>query len=102
MIALVTNFGQTRSFPTCIGNVYIGATETREIENEKAIEELKAFPMLKVVCKGPSKVPKPGVDWSSFKITQLKSIAVRYKIRGFSRMRRADLIKALEEKHYGQ
>jgi hypothetical protein len=99
MKAQVTNFGPTRSFPTCIGNVCIGSAETREIENAKAISELKNFPLLKVVCDGQGGSHGASVDWSKFKINHLRSVASRYKIRGVFGMKKADLVKALKEKH---
>jgi hypothetical protein len=99
MRAQVTNFGPTRSFPTCIGNVCIAARETREIENPKAISELRQFPLLKVVCDGRGESRGANVDWSKFKINHLRSVAARYKIRGVFGMKKADLVKALKEKH---
>lgn len=101
MRAEVTNFGPTRAFPTCIGNVFIGATETRVIESEKAISELRNFPLLKIDC-GPREVIRTAVDWTTFSINQLRSVASRYRIRGFFTMKKPVLVKALKEKYDGQ
>ena len=101
MRAQVTNFGPTGAFPTCIGNIFIGATETREIENAKAISELRNFPLLKIECD-EVEAKRTVADWSTFTINQLRSVASRYRIRGFFTMKKANLIKALKEKYDGQ
>jgi len=48
MRARVTNFGRAQIFPTKIGDLRIGPGETLEIEDRQSIEDLKAYPFLKV------------------------------------------------------
>lgn len=48
MRARVTNFGRADVFPTKIGDLRIGPGETLEIEDRQSIEDLKAYPFLKV------------------------------------------------------
>lgn len=108
MIALITNYGKTRALPTCIGNVHITGRTSIELNtdldsrNEKAIEELSAFPFVDVEIIFENRKPAeaqepPKIDYSKYSITELRSIGAAVGIAGFFTMRKAVLIKALEE-----
>ena len=104
MRALVTNWGATREFPTCIGNVHIAARETREITGDRAIQELMKFPLVDVDIKPE---PKPDFrasaeDYRKLKINDLRALAARRILKASPwRMGKADLISLLEEQQHG-
>jgi hypothetical protein len=105
MQVAVTNEGATRSFPTCIGNVFIARGETRMIDNEKAADELAKFPRLKFEFKtatitpvaGPKTEKPKSIDWAAMRLQDLRAIAARYGLNGGPRRRKAELIKVLTE-----
>jgi hypothetical protein len=103
MRSLVTNWGPTREFPTCIGNVHIAARETREVTGDLALIELGKFPMLTIEVQEPAEGEKPRPrtqDYRKLKINELRSLAARRKTKAnFMHMRKADLISLLEEQH---
>ncbi len=103
MRALVTNWGPTREFPTCIGNVHIAARETREVTGDLVLIELGKFPLLTVEvqeppAKGQAHPRLPGYE--KLKINELRFLAARRKTKAnFIHMKKADLISLLEEQH---
>jgi hypothetical protein len=99
MLALVTNFGATRHIPTVIGNVFFAHGTTVEMDNEKAIREIEAYPHLKVEWKKPRKkaaLKLTAVELAQFPINTLRKMAHRAGIKGYFTMKKTVLIKRLE------
>lgn len=104
MRALVTNWGPTRAFPTCIGNVQIASRETREVTGDIVLIELSKFPMVTVEFQDliiGSNRPRPTLgDFKRLKINELRALAARRNFKAdFIHMKKADLISLLEEQH---
>jgi hypothetical protein len=95
MRALVTNFGYRRSFPTCIGDIFIPRNQAVEIEDRQALKELKSFPHIKVEILEAD----PKVDYSGYSINQLRNIASQLGHEGTFKMRKVDIINLLEENY---
>ena len=100
MGALVTNWGPTREFPTCIGNVHIAARETREVTGDLALIELSKFPLLTVEVQEPLEGERPRLklsDYRKLKINELRTLAARRKTKAnFMHMKKADRVSLLE------
>lgn len=99
MLALVTNFGPTRSFATAIGNVFLPHGQTVEMKHEKACREIEAYGQVKVEWKvRPVAAAKKlnAVELASISIQRLRSMARRAGVKGFFTMKKIDLIKHLE------
>ena len=103
MRALVTNWGPTRAFPTCIGNVQLASRETREVTGDLVLIELSKFPMVTVEFQEPAigSRPRPTLgDFQKLKINELRALAARRNFKAkFMHMKKADLIALLEEQH---
>ena len=94
MLARVTNYGYRKIFPTCLGNLLIPPRKPIEIDNEKAAKELSEFKDVEVkILEGESQI-----DYSKYKINELRNIAAQIGIKGTFSMKKVDLIKKLEEK----
>lgn len=103
MAARVTNFGMTRQFPTCIGNVFMAAMQTQIIENDKAAAEIAKFPEVEIEFLQPTRPPKPTPAYEKYTINFLRGMARRKGIAGVFFMRKAEIIKRLkEQKNHGQ
>lgn len=120
MLAIVTNFGRSRIFPCSLGNLWLNRLAPVEIKNLKAIEELKKYnerrdiqleikmiddplyPGKKAAMDIPagdySKFDEFKMDYSQFKIQQLRSMAVAKGIEKTFKMTKKLLIEKLEEK----
>lgn len=97
MKAIVTNYGNTEFFPTCLGNILLARRIPRyDIVSIQALKELRKFHFVEVkVIEGS--LDAPPIDYSRYSINQLRSIA---KTRGYKTVftaRKADLIKFLTE-----
>ncbi len=108
MLAKVTNYGYGRkTFPTRIGNIYLERLIPFDIDNKGVLDDLKVFEQtdkLGFEILEPSRpeapVPlRPMVDYSGYRINELRAIAAEKGIKGVFRMRKVDLIQILEDKH---
>ena len=106
MIATVTNYGYGRkSFPTRIGNVYLERLMPFEVDDEGVLADLKVFEQsdklgFEIVNASRPEAPislRPKVDYSGYRINELRSIATERGLKGAFRMRKVDLIKLLED-----
>jgi len=102
MIAVIRNVGRTRSFPTCIGNVQIPRLSEVRIADRKAAAEIMVNPNLLIDweegARGDPLLKRkktPRIDYSKYRISELRSIAASMKVPGFFTMRKVDLIKIL-------
>ncbi len=108
MLARVTNYGYGRkTFPTRIGNIYLERLMPFDIDNKGVLDDFKVFEQsdkLGFEILEPSRpeapVPlRPMVDYSGYRINELRAIAAEKGIKGVFRMRKVDLIQILEDKH---
>ena len=99
MLAIVTNHGKTRSFPTCVGNLRIITGDELPTTNPKLIEEMKKFHLIEVEMVEEEQKPKQkkDIDYSSYRITELKSVAAALGISDSITMDKSTLIKRIKE-----
>jgi hypothetical protein len=99
MPALVTNYGNTRAFPTCIGNVHIAHSQTVNMDNDKALREIEKFPYVKVEWKAK---PKPqtkrpsALELDRLPINTLRRMGFRLGIKGVFFMKKKKIIELME------
>lgn len=104
---MVTNYGFGRvSFPTRIGNLYIGPLESLPIKDRGVYEDLKRFEKsdklgFKVAVddengQQPTR-PGSGIDYVDCPINELRSIAAGRGVKKAFFMKKAELIQKLEE-----
>jgi hypothetical protein len=98
-VARITNWGMTRTFPTCIGNVFIASRQTVEIHSAKAADEISKFNEVQVdFFTSPLVVSKkhmPPDELRAFPINRLRQMAKAKGIKGFFTMKKETLIQAL-------
>lgn len=99
MEARITNFGRARPFPTAVGNLFIPNLQPIYLYDKKLVKELQAYNerddiQLKIEILDDEGAP----NYSKMKVQKLRSIAAKLGIKGFFTMKKADLIKKLEEK----
>lgn len=100
MLVKITNFGGPRLFPTCVGNFFLGRLTPVRTENKRLVEELRNYNKRSdIFLEIKILEDDPPVDYSKYKIYELRSIAAKAGIEGFFTMRKPDLIKKLEEKN---
>jgi len=108
MRCIVTNFGYGRmTFPTRIGNIFINRLMPYEVCDEGVLDDLKRFEQsdrlgFEILEPSQPEAPEPlpqGVDYSGYRINELRAIATDKGIKGAFFMKKVDLIKKLEEKH---
>lgn len=94
--------------PTCVGNIHIPAHRSIRLTDAKAVEEIARYPEIDVkIIKAdvetgiqlPVEQTQPEIDYSRFKINELRSVAASLGIKGFFTMTKARLIQVLEEKN---
>lgn len=119
----VINYGPSKSFPTCIGNLRLPRLRAVKIQSERAAEELQKYWRVEVKDLSPEPsfnkgfwgeersedqpveiltARAPGeklVDYSVLKINALRKIAARFGIPDSFKMRKQDLITKLEEQN---
>ena len=121
MLAIVTNFGRPRIFPSCQGDFWLNRLAPIEIRDPELIKQLQkynerrdilleiniideaAIPVYKVEEK-EAKIDYPDevelrMNYSQFKILQLRSMARAKGIEGTFKMTKKLLIEKLEEKN---
>ena len=109
MRCIVTNYGYGRmTFPTRIGNIFINRLMPYEVCDEGVLDDLKRFEQsdhlgfeIKESSRPEAPEPLPqGVDYSGYRINELRAIAAGKGIKGAFFMKKVDLIKKLED-NYG-
>lgn len=121
MLAIVTNFGRPRVFPSCQGNLWLNRLAPVEVRDPKLIEQLRKYnerrdiqleikivedplyPGKKIKEEVKTKIKYADfdefkMDYSQFKIQQLRSMAGAKGIKGTFKMTKKLLIEKLEEK----
>ena len=107
MLAVIRNWGATTPIPVAMGDVKIpgDGMESRWDDDEliEKIQEMKSrqeLPLMDLEIEEESRKPKKAViDYSMYRINELRSIAGSLGIQGFFTMKKADLIKQLEEQN---
>ena len=108
MLARVTNYGYGRkTFPTRIGNIYLERLMPFDVDDEGVLEDLKVFEQsdklgFEIIKTSRPEAPvplRPKVDYSGYRINELRSIAAEMGEKGVFRMRKVDLIRILEDKN---
>jgi len=120
MLAIVTNFGRPRIFPSCQGDFWLNRLQPIEIRDPELIKQLQDYNKrrdilleIKVIDEATTpayrvkeketKIDYPDeaefkMDYSQFKILQLRSMAKAKGIEGTFKMTKKLLIEKLEEK----
>jgi len=109
MLAIVTNFGRPRVFPSCQGNLWLNRLVPIDIYDPKLLKQLQEYNKrrdiqleIKIVEDDSRPAPvreeriKP--DYTGFKVQQLRSMATVRGISGTFKMKKKDLIEKMEEK----
>lgn len=94
MLTKITNFGRPRTFPTPKGYVFIAVRKPYYTDNAKVLEILQTANKRRDVF-----LKIETLDYTKYKIYELRSMAAKVGIEGFFTMKKSDLIKKLEEKH---
>lgn len=102
----VINYGNYRRiFPTRIGNIFINRLVPYDFSDDGVMEDLKRFEKsdsleFKIIeSTEPKPERKEKIDFNLYRINELRSIVAGKGIKGAFSMRKADLIKKLEEKN---
>lgn len=121
MLAIVTNFGRPRVFPCSQGNLWLNMLAPIEVRDPEVIMQLQKYNQRRDIqleiklIKDPiypgEKMGKEietdmkyvefdefKMEYSKFKITQLRSMAAAKGIKGTFKMTKKLLIEKLEEK----
>jgi len=100
MLAIVTNFGRPRVFPSCHGDFWLNRLQPIEIRDPELIKQLQKYNERRDILLKIKIIEKDAkVDFSLFKVQQLRSIASANGIKGAFKMTKKLLIKNLEEKN---
>ena len=100
MLAKITNFGRPRTFPTYKGHVFLPAFEPYKTQDKKVLETLEKYNKRDdIFLKIEILEDESAIDYSKYKIYELRSIAAKAGIKGFFTMKKLELIKNLEEKN---
>jgi len=103
----ITNYGRPRAFPTRIGYIFLSRLKPLEICDEGVLDDLKRFEKsdllgFKVLESSRPEAPEPlsqGVDYSGYRINELRAIAAGKGVKKTFTMKKVDLIKKLEDKN---
>ena len=121
MLAIVTNFGWPRIFPSCQGDFWLNRLQPIEIRDPELIKQLQDYNkrrdiLLEINIIGEAAAPayeaeeketkidypdevELRMNYSQFKILQLRSMARAKGIEGTFKMTKKLLIEKLEEKN---
>jgi len=121
MLAIVTNFGRPRIFPSCQGDFWLNRLQPIEIRDPELIKQLQDYNkrrdiLLEINIIGEAAAPayeaeeketkidypdevELRMNYSQFKILQLRSMARAKGIEGTFKMTKKLLIEKLEEKN---
>lgn len=97
MLARVTNYNIRDRFPTRGGNILLrrGLPYTYDFD-PRTIEDLRKYPLIKVEVL---EKPKPKTDYAALKAKDLRRMAAESGIKGANSLKKAELIRLLEEKN---
>jgi len=118
MLAIVTNFGRPRVFPSCQGDFWLNRLAPIEIRDPKLIKQLQKYNErrdilleIKIIDEAAppasevkeTKIDYPDevgfrMDYSQFKILQLRSMAKAKGIEGTFKMTKKLLIEELKKR----
>ncbi len=95
------------TFPTRIGNLFINRLMPYEVCDEGVLEDLKRFEQsdhlgFEIIKSSKPEAPKSlpqVINYSDYRINELRAIVAGRGVKGAFFMKKADLIKKLEEKH---
>lgn len=96
MLAKAINFGRSQGFPTCLGVIYLPYNVPVDIPDRKAAKELSNWPLVDVTVVEGS-LEEQRIDYSKYRVQELRSIAKQVGIIGAFFMKKVDLIKKLED-----
>lgn len=103
MIFKVKNKRQKKSlFKTSQGHLVLGEDETVEITDKRLADELRRYQGIEVEEAEPVKVKVPEIqeereiDYSGYRIQELRSIASQRGIKNFFTMKKSQVIEALK------
>lgn len=107
MLAIIRNYGATTPISVKMGDVKIpgDGMESRWDDQEliDKIQEMKGrneLPLMELTIEeGEAVIKTPTIDYSKYRINELRSIAGNLGIPGFFTAKKADLIKQLEEQN---
>ncbi len=90
--------GKISKEETKVENKIVSAkTEKKETVKEEIIKEVKAEAPKEAPAKAEKKAPAKKVDYSAMTVVELKELASKKKIEGASKMKKAELVEALEK-----
>jgi len=98
MLAVVTNFGRPRVFPSCQGNLWLNRLVPIEISDPNLIKQLQNYSMRRDIQLEVKIIEEIKPDYSIFKVQQLRSMASAKGIAGTFKMTKKKLIEKLEVK----
>lgn len=98
MLAVVTNYGRPRVFPSCQGNLWLNRLVPIELRDPRLIKQLQDYSKRRDIQLEVRIIEEVKVDYSIFKIQQLRSMASAKGISGVFKMTKKILIENLEEK----
>jgi len=99
MLARAINYGRSRAFPTCLGNIFLPHNTPIDIPDARAARELQAHPLVHVMVVEGELDSEKEIDYSGYPIWELRSIAARRGIARSFFLTKEELIKKLEESH---
>lgn len=96
MKAQVVNYGRPMPFNTRAGNIRVPRMRPFIVHDPRIVEDLRKYPYIKIrILEGA--LGKPLIDYSSYRINELRNIAAGLGIEGSFFMKKPELIKRLEE-----
>ena len=120
MLAIVTNFGRPRIFPSCQGDFWLNRLQPIEIRDPELIKQLQDYnkrrdilleiKLVDEIIEPVQKVEKKEIrisypdeaeikiDYSQFKILQLRSMAKAKGVEGTFKMTKKLLIEELKKR----
>jgi len=99
MLAVVTNFGRPRVFPSCQGNLWLNRLTPIEVRDPNLIKQLQNYSKRRDIQLEVKVIEEVRADYSKFKIQQLRSMASAKGISGVFKLTKKILIEKLEEKN---
>jgi len=97
MLAVITNFGRPRVFPSSQGNLWLNRLVPIETRDPNLVKQLQEYSKRRDVQLEVKIVEEVKTDYSIFKIQQLRSMASAKGISGVFKMTKKKLIEKLEE-----
>lgn len=102
MIFQIKNKGEKSVFKTTQGHLVLGENETVEITDKRLADELRGEEVIEIEEAEPVKIEIPEIreereiDYSGYRIHELRSIASQRGIKNFFTMKKSQVIEALK------